>query len=135
MPIRLLIADHHKVVRECLATLLESAGIQVTALAATGSAAVRLAQKHDVQVALVDIRMPDGDGFFVLRQLKKTRPKLPVLMYSSDDSPSWIALSRELGASGYLVKGTEWKTLVAAICTVGAGQDLWALSGADRRFT
>ena len=62
MTIKLLIADDHEVVRSGLRSLMAGTDIKVVAEAETGDAAVKMVAKHEPDVVLLDIRMPDGDG-------------------------------------------------------------------------
>jgi DNA-binding NarL/FixJ family response regulator len=125
MSIRLLIADDHEVVRSGLKSLVEGSDISIVAEAATGDSALRMAKKHNIDVALIDVRMPDGDGLRVLTRLKDEQPDLPVLMFSTYDNPTYIARSVALGANGYLLKGTSRDELIAAIYTAATGDSIW----------
>jgi DNA-binding NarL/FixJ family response regulator len=125
MSIRLLIADDHEVVRSGLKRLVEGSEISVVAEAATGESALRMAKKHKIDVALIDVRMPDGDGLRVLTRLKDEQPDLPVLMFSTYDNPTYIARSVALGANGYLLKGISREDLIAAIYQAATGESIW----------
>lgn len=91
MSIKLLIADDHEVVRSGLKSLVAGTDIKVIAEAATGEAAVRLALKHEPDVVLLDIRMPEGDGLNALGRIKLERPSMPVLILSTYDNPTYVA--------------------------------------------
>ncbi len=125
MSIKLLIADDHEVVRSGLKTLLNGTDIKIVAEASTGEAAVRLALKHDPDVVLMDIRMPDGDGLNALGRIKLDRPNMPILILSTYDNPTYVARAVALGASGYLLKGVSRDKLIEAIHTAAAGQSAW----------
>jgi DNA-binding NarL/FixJ family response regulator len=113
--IKLLIADDHEVLRAGLKGLLADTEIKVVAEAATGQAAVKYALEHDVDVVLLDARMPDGDGLTALGHIKLDKPDLPILMFSNFDSPTYIARAVAMGASGYLLKGCTRDELLNAI--------------------
>ena len=81
--IRLLIADDHEVVRSGLKSMLEGTEIKVVADVTTGQAAVKYAVENEVDVVLLDVRMPDGDGLTALGRIKLDKPTLPILMFSS----------------------------------------------------
>src|SRR5689334_1611490 len=115
MPIKLLIADDHEVVRTGLKSLVTGTDIQVVAEAANGEEAVRLAVEKEPDVVLLDIRMPDGDGLNALGRIKLERPQMPVLIMSTYDNPTYVARAVALGASGYLLKGTSRDKLLEAI--------------------
>jgi DNA-binding NarL/FixJ family response regulator len=123
--IRVLIADDHEVVRCGLKTLLADTEIDVVAEVSTGEAAVRYALENDVDVVLLDIRMPEGDGLTALGRVKLDKPDLPVLMLSTFDNPTYIARSVALGASGYLLKGCTREELLKALRSAAAGESAW----------
>ena len=124
-PIKLLVADDYEVVRSGLRKLLAGSDIQVDAEVATGNAAVKYTLEHDVDVVLMDIRMPDGDGLTALGRIKLDKPDQPILMLSTFDNPTYIARAVALGANGYLLKGCTRDELVAAITTVSTGENAW----------
>jgi DNA-binding NarL/FixJ family response regulator len=124
-PIKLLVADDHEVVRSGLRSLLAGSDIQVDAEVATGNAAVKYTLEHDVDVVLMDTRMPDGDGLTALGRIKLDKPDQPILMLSAFDNPTYIARAVALGANGYLLKGCTRDELVAAITTVSTGENAW----------
>ncbi|MHB1034908.1 MAG: response regulator [Pirellulales bacterium] len=125
MTIKLLIADDHPMVRVGLKALFEGTDIKVVAEASTGQEALRLALSKKIDVALLDVRMPDGDGLNALGRIKLEKPDLPVLLLSTYDNPSYIARAVALGASGYLLKGTRREALIKAIETAAIGETIW----------
>jgi DNA-binding NarL/FixJ family response regulator len=125
MSTKLLVADDHEVVRSGLKSLLQSTEIEVVAEAATGEEAFRRAMETEVDVVLLDIRMPKGDGLNALGRIKLERPDLPVLMLSTYDNPTYIARAVALGASGYLLKSAGGEKIVAAIRAVATGENIW----------
>ncbi len=125
MPIKLLIADDHEVVRAGIKSMLANSGIKVIAEATSGKEAVRMTIKHKPDVAMFDIRMPDGDGLNALGRVKLDLPDQPVLMYSSYDNPSHVARAVALGANGFVHKTVTRERLIDAIRTVAAGENAW----------
>ncbi|MGD9722348.1 MAG: response regulator [Pirellulales bacterium] len=125
MSIKVLIADDHEVVRSGLKSLLAGTDIKIVAEASTGEQAVRLALKHEPDVVLLDIRMPEGDGLNALGRIKLDRPNMPILMLSTYDNPTYVARAVALGASGFLLKGIARDKLIEAIHTAAAGQSAW----------
>jgi len=123
--IRLLVADDHEVVRSGLRTMLANTDIKIVAEVGTGNAAVKYALENDVDVVLLDIRMPDGDGLTALGRIKLDKPDLPILILSTFDNPTYIARAVALGASGFLLKGCTRDELVEAIRKAAAGDSAW----------
>ena len=133
MPVRLLIADDHIVVRAGLKSLLADVrDIQIVAEAADGAEAVRLAHRHRPDVVMLDVRMPGGDGLAALGQLRVELPAVPVIMFSSYDNPTYIARAVALGAAGYLVKNASRDEILTAIRKAAAGDALWSREGLRR---
>ena len=74
-----------------LKAMFEKSDIRVIAEASDGNAAIKLAKKHRPNLALLDVRMPGGDGLSCLGRLKLDLPEIPVVMFSSFDNPTYIA--------------------------------------------
>lgn len=125
MSIRLIIADDHQVVRSGLRTLFAGTDIEIIAEASTGEEAVKLTDKQKPDLVLLDIRMGESDGLNALARIKLNKPKIPVLVLSTYDNPTYIARAVALGASGYLMKGVKRDQLLAAIRRVAEGGDVW----------
>ena len=121
--IRVLIADDHSILRRGLAQIIsETKDIQVCGEAETGAQAVRLAREQPVDVILLDITMPDRNGLDTLKQLKKEKPKLAVLMLSMHTEEAYALRAIKAGASGYLSKASAPPLLVTAIRQVASGR-------------
>ena len=125
MSIKLLIADDHEMVRAGLKNLLAGTDIKIVAEASTGDQAVRLTLKHEPDVVLIDIRMPDVNGLTAIGRIKLDRPNLPILILSTFDNPTYVARAVALGASGFLLKELPRDKIVEAIHTAAAGQSAW----------
>src|SRR5690242_5584429 len=104
MAIRLLIADDHEALRLGLAAMLTDTDVHLVAAAESGKQAFDLANKYHPDVALLDVRMPDGDGLSCLARIKMDLPKIQVVMFSAYENPTFIARAVALGASGYILK-------------------------------
>ena len=124
--IQLLLADDHEMVRCGVKSLLAGTEIKVVAEATTGQAAARLALGKEVDLVLLDVRMPDDDGLAALNRIKLDRPVLPVLLFSAYDNSASVAKAIALGASGSLLKGCSRDELLSAIRTVAAGENIWS---------
>jgi DNA-binding NarL/FixJ family response regulator len=112
-------------IRAGLRDMLADTEIQVVAEVATGQAAVNYALTHPVDVALLDIRMPDGDGRTALARIKLDKPDLPVLMITAFDDPTHLARAVALGASGFLMKTCSRDELTHAIKAASTGERTW----------
>lgn len=121
--IRVLIADDHSILRRGLAQIIaETADMQVCGEAGNGAQAVKFAREHPVDVVLLDITMPDRNGLDTLKQLKKEKPKLAVLMLSMHPEEIYALRAIKAGASGYLNKASAPALLVTAIRQVAGGR-------------
>ncbi len=125
MTIRVLVADDHQVVRSGLKSLFADTEIEVVAEAATGKETLQKAADASLNLILLDVRMPDGDGLNVLGRLKLDHPELAVLMLSTYDNPTYVARAVALGAAGYVLKDAERDTLLDAVRRAAAGESVW----------
>ncbi len=125
MPIRLLVADDHAVVRAGVASMVRESNITVVAEACDGAQALQMAQKHRPDVVLLDVRMPESDGMSCLSKLKSELPEIPVVIFTAHDNPTYIARAVALGAAGYLVKNASQAELISAVQQVAGGETLW----------
>ncbi len=126
--IRVGIADDEALVRGGLAVLLRhEPGFEVIGEASDGLAAVRLAQEHQPDVLLMDIRMPGIDGLEATRRLAADpRVDTRILILTTFDHDENVFAALRAGASGFLPKDTEPERLLEAIRTVSAGEALLA---------
>lgn len=125
MSIRMLVVDDHEVVRNGLRALTEGSDINIFLEAESGEEAVRLACEQHPDLVLLDIRLSDGDGLNALSRLKAERPKLPVLIFSTYDNPTFVARAVALQASGYLLKSCTREALIEAIRKAVSGESAW----------
>ena len=123
--IRVFLLDDHEIVRRGVAELLEGEP-DLTVVGEASTAAEALARVPAVRpdVAVLDVRLPDGDGVTVCRELRSRLPDLRCLMLTSfsDDEALFDAVMA--GASGYVLKQIRGTDLVGAIRTVARGQSL-----------
>ena len=124
-PIRVFLLDDHEVVRRGVAALLEAAG-DITVVGEAGTAASALARIKATRpdVANLDVRLPDGSGVEVCREVRSELPEVGCLMLTSfaDDEALFQAVLA--GASGYVLKQIHGSDLVGAVRTVAAGGSL-----------
>lgn len=121
-PIRLLLVDDHEVVRTGLRSFLESQeGIQVIAEAGSGAEAISQALRECPDVVVMDITMPEMDGFEATRKLKEACPQAHVLALTVHEDKEYLFEMMAAGASGYLTKQSAAEDLVSAIRAVAVG--------------
>ena len=116
MPVRILIADDHRIVREGLRHLLEKhTDYKVVGEAADGETAVRLARELSPDLAIVDISMPGMNGIEATRRIHAERPAVRVLVLSMHADRRFVIECLKAGASGYLLKDSAFDDLTRAI--------------------
>jgi len=122
-PIAIVIADDHAVVRESLAALLQSQpDFEVVGAAANGEQALRLVREHRPDVLVLDLFMPQSDGFEVLRTLDRAGDRVASVVLTGSESQNDYVQVVRLGARGLVLKGDDPQTLFAAIRTVAEGE-------------
>ncbi|MFE7172952.1 response regulator [Streptomyces sp. NPDC057616] len=124
-PIRVFLLDDHEVVRRGLADLLDAEpDISVVGDAANVEHALVRAPAVRPHVAVLDVRLPDGNGISVCRDLRSRMPELAVLMLTSFDDEEALLDAIMAGASGYVLKQIRGSDLVSAVRTVASGQSM-----------
>ncbi|WP_405910464.1 response regulator transcription factor [Streptomyces sp. NBC_00828] len=138
-PIRVFLLDDHEVVRRGVHDLLnDEPDITVVGEAANAEQALIRVPVLRPQVAVLDVRLPDGDGdgdgdgVTVCRELRSRMPELACLMLTSFDDEEALLDSIMAGASGYVLKQIRGTDLVSAVRTVAAGQSLLDPSATTR---
>lgn len=123
--IRVLVVDDQHLVRQGICSLLKlSNEVVVVAEACNGQEALELIQAHEIDVVLLDLRMPVCDGLGTLHALR-TEPSPPaVLILTTFDDDELVFASIEAGARGYLLKDVTLETLIDAIHVVHRGERL-----------
>jgi DNA-binding NarL/FixJ family response regulator len=120
MPIRVLLADDHVIVREGFRALIERDGIEVVAEAADGSSAVRLAALHRPDVAILDLSMPILNGLDAARQIRREVPDTAVILLTMHREDYQILNALHAGVRGYVVKTEAAAEVAHAIREVAA---------------
>jgi two-component system, NarL family, response regulator DevR len=124
-PLRLLIVDDHEVVRQGLVALLDRReGFVVVAEAGTAAEAVQQAHRHEPDIVIMDVRLPDGSGVEACREIRAERPTTRVVMLTSYPDEEAVLSAIVAGASGYLLKQIRARDLVSALEAVGRGESL-----------
>lgn len=116
MPIKIILADDHKIVRQGLRTMLEKeSDIEVMGEADDGRMAVRLARELSPQVVIMDVGMPDLNGIEATRQVLAECPGIKVIALSMHSDRRFVMNMLKAGASGYLLKDSAFEELATAI--------------------
>src|SRR5947208_8238451 len=121
MPTRVLLADDHALIRQGLKALLERQGIQAVTEASDGQEAVRLAEKAQPEVAILDITMPVLNGVDAARELIKSTPKTKVILLTKHDEDQYVTEALRAGIKGYVLKNQAANDLIHAIHQVCRG--------------
>lgn len=133
MPIRVLIADDHELVRYALRSMLEDEpGIEVVGEASDSTAAVAGCKEHAPDVIVLDLRMPGQGGIEVCREIRETCPQTNVLVLTSFDEDEELFGVLSAGACGYLLKDTRPDRIVHAVRAVADGQAVFDSAVATR---
>jgi DNA-binding NarL/FixJ family response regulator len=131
--IRVFLLDDHEIVRRGVRDLLEAeSDITVIGEAATAASALARIPALRPDVAVLDVRLPDGDGVSVCRDIRSRMPEVACLMLTSfgDDEALFDAIMA--GAAGYVLKQIRGTDLVGAVRTVAGGQSLLDPEAASR---
>jgi two-component system, NarL family, response regulator DevR len=122
---RIMIVDDHEVVRFGLSNLLtRQPGWQVVAEAGTMVEAIHLADAHEPDVVVMDIRLSDGSGVEACREIKKAHPQTKVIMLTSFAEDDLLFNAISAGAAGYVLKQVGNTDLLRTIETVARGEAL-----------
>jgi two-component system invasion response regulator UvrY len=120
--IKILIADDHPIVRHGLKQVVaDESDMRVLGEAPDGNAVFALLPQEDWDIVILDLQMPDRSGLDVLQELRRQRPKLPVLILSVQPEDQYAVRVLRSGAAGYMTKDTAPEELVKAIRKVVSG--------------
>ena len=118
-PVRVLIADDHRLFAEALEAILGADDrIEIAGQASDGGEAVELARSLEPDIVLMDVSMPVLDGFEATREIRAESDDVQILMLTGSNSRADVDRSREVGASGYVTKDRIASELVEAILEV-----------------
>jgi DNA-binding NarL/FixJ family response regulator len=121
--IRVLLADDEALIRTGIRLILETADdIDIVAEAANGSEAVELLRSHQIDVALLDIRMPKLDGIAAAEQIGRLVPHTRVVMLTTFGEDEYVARALRAGAAGFLLKDTPPDGLIHAVRVAASGE-------------
>ena len=123
--VRIFLVDDHEVVRRGVRDLLEAEpGLLVVGEASSAEQALVRVPALRPQVAVLDVRLPDGNGVAVCRELRSRMPDLACLMLTSFDDEEALLDAIMAGASGYVLKQISGTDLVTAVRTVAEGKSM-----------
>jgi two-component system, NarL family, response regulator DevR len=125
MPVRIFLVDDHEVVRRGVRDMLESED-DLEVVGEAGSVEEALARVGAVMpdVAVLDVRLPDGSGVELCRELRSAHPSIACLMLTSFDDDEALFEAVVAGAAGYVLKQVKGSDIVSAVRQVGAGRSL-----------
>ncbi|APX94063.1 DNA-binding response regulator [Halomonas sp. 1513] len=121
---RLLIADDHPLFREAMVAVIARglSGSETLEAPSLGATLEVIAQHDDLDLALLDLGLPDAEGLNGLARLRQAAPWLPVVIVSAEQHKQTILEALSLGAVGYIPKSTPRDALLAALRQILAGQ-------------
>lgn len=122
MPVRLVLADDHLVLRQALRALLEQRGLEVLADVADGRAAVEAVARLAPDVAVLDVAMPVLNGVDAAREIARIAPACPVILLSGIDDSRFVREALKVGVKGFVQKSQGCDELVHAIEEVREGR-------------
>jgi two-component system response regulator DesR len=122
--IRIVVAEDNDDLRAVMAPLLnEHADLQCAAVTPFLDEVAVLIERHDAQVAILDIELRGGSALKQLPQLRSQFPSTRFIIHSGHSNPELIRLARSSGADAYVLKSGDFDELVAAIRAITARQD------------
>ena len=120
--IGILLVDDHGVVRNGIRLMLGTAqDIEVVGEAATAHEALEFANRHDVDVVLVDINLPDQSGLDLIKRLRALKPNIAAVVLTAYPEETYALRAFKYGAAGYLNKSSSTDVIIAAVRKAAAG--------------
>jgi DNA-binding NarL/FixJ family response regulator len=126
--LRILIADDHEIVRKGICSILESRkNIDICGEASNGQDAVEKASQLNPDLIILDVTMPNLDGFAAARQIRTFLPEVPILILSMHAGPSVVREAQQAGAQGFVSKSEAGHVLLKAVDAVLQGQTFFPI--------
>ena len=123
---RILIADDSDDLRRALRNVLETRPrYTVSGKASSGAEAVARARELKPDLIILDLQMPDMDGFEAARQIFEFAPSMPILMFSMYFSTQHLHEAHKIGIRGFIQKGASFATLLDGVETVLGGEEFF----------
>jgi len=127
-PIRVLLVDDHIVLRDGLQALITAQpDMEVVGTAAAATEAVRLCGALQPDVLLLDIKLPDGNGIQVARELRQRSLPVRVLLLTAYAAPQYVRAARRLGVAGFLLKESGATQVLEALRAVARRESVYAV--------
>ncbi len=121
--VKVVIAEDHTILREGLKALLGSdPDLEVCGEADNGKDAIKLVQRLNPDIVLMDLSMPRIHGLEAIREIRKTNPTTKILVLTVHDDEEYISATLRSGASGYVLKNDSYNELLSSIKTVLRGK-------------
>lgn len=121
MPIQVLLADDHQIVRQSLKVLLEKEGLKIVGEASNGQEAVKIAESLHPDVAVLDVSMSVLNGIDAAKEIQKVSPQTKTIFLTVHDEDPYLLDALRVGAKGYVVKTHAAENLVQAIREASRG--------------
>ena len=120
---KVLLLDDHPLVRSALESVIRSLGREITvfSVARIEQASACLAESGPIDLALLDLQLPDGDGFSVLADWRQAYPKMSVVIVSASEQADHVMRALDAGAVGFIPKRTANEVLMHALKMVMSG--------------
>lgn len=135
-PIRILLVDDHKLFRDGVKALLsEVSEVQIVEEASSGKDCIQIYDPKNIDIVLMDIKMPEMDGIETSTQLIKKHGSVKILALTMHDEEAYISKMLHAGASGYLLKNAGKDELVIAIQKIVAGENYFSMEVASRMMS
>ena len=120
--IKIALVDDHMLVRNGIKSLLEEEqDLVVVAEGSNGFEAIEIVKKHEPDLLIIDVRMPEMNGIEAVKKLQDIESKTKIIVLSMHDAEEYILDTIKAGASGYLLKDTDKKEFIKAVHTVNDG--------------
>jgi DNA-binding NarL/FixJ family response regulator len=122
MPIRILLADNHVLVRQGLKALLEKNGYAVVVEASDGQQVLRLSQEANFDIVILDVSMPILNGIDTARELQRSSSKTKTILLTRHEEDQYVIEALRAGVKGYVLKSQAVDDLIHAIRQVSSGK-------------
>lgn len=119
---RVLIVDDHSLFTDAMRMALEDRGLSVLGVASTAAEGIRIANRNEFDLALVDLGLPDADGLEVAKTLAKICPNAKVLIVTASNDPDMVRETMRLGLHGFLPKDTPLDLFMRSVSAALKGQ-------------